>query len=184
MNIPNTISIVRILLIPLFVYFFLKGDWVTAALFLAGSGLTDFLDGFIARRFNQITELGKILDPIADKLTQAAVAVCMAIHQPMLIPLLSIFIIKEALMLCGSIFLLRRGMKPGPAKWYGKIATAAFYASMFAIILLEAFAKFDYGILMLVLITISTALMVHAFIRYLLLFLRMNREAREKSPKA
>ena len=170
MNVPNFISIVRILLLPFFIYYFQKGNWLVSAGILALSGFTDFLDGFIARKFGKITELGKILDPIADKLTQATVAVCMAFHQVVLIPLLSVFIIKEFTMLCGSLVLLRKGLRPTAAKWYGKIATAGFYVAMFSIVLLEAFSAFDYTVLMLILTAVSAALMIHALVRYIFLF--------------
>lgn len=178
MNVPNSISFVRILLLPIFIYYFLQDNWMAAAGVLAFSGFTDFLDGFIARKFNKITELGKILDPIADKLTQATVAVCMAIHQPELIPLLSVFIIKEFTMLCGSIVLFRKGLRPASAKWYGKVATGGFYIAMFSVILLEACAPFEYTGVILVLTAISAVLMVHAFIRYIFLFLSIIRESR------
>ena len=74
-TIPNLLSFFRILLIPAFAVLFSKGQLVWAVVMLALSGLSDFFDGKIARRFNQVSELGKILDPIADKLTQATIAI-------------------------------------------------------------------------------------------------------------
>ena len=74
-TIPNLLSFLRIVMVPIMSVLFLKGEtgWAVFVLFL--SGLSDFLDGKIARRFNQISELGKVLDPIADKLTQIMIAV-------------------------------------------------------------------------------------------------------------
>jgi phosphatidylglycerophosphate synthase len=87
---------------------------LNAAAILLLSGLTDMLDGIIARKCHQITELGQMLDPLSDKLTQGAVAICLAVKQPILIPFLAIFVIKETLMVCAGIFLISRKKKrPG-----------------------------------------------------------------------
>lgn len=75
LTVPNAMSLFRILVIPFFAYFFLKDNLTAAVIALALSGLSDALDGFVARRFNQITELGKMLDPLADKLTQGTVEI-------------------------------------------------------------------------------------------------------------
>ena len=102
MNIPNGLSILRILLVPVFVVLYLKGIEPGREAFqywsfvvLAVSGLTDCFDGMIARKYNQITDLGKILDPVADKMTQLAVLICLVVHYPNLLPLLVICVCKE-----------------------------------------------------------------------------------------
>ena len=129
-NVPNALSLFRIVLIVPFVYYFLHEQIVPAAACLVLSGLSDMFDGMIARKFHQITELGKMLDPVADKLTQGTVAVCLAIEQPVLIPLLAIFIVKELLMLvAGSFLVLKKKKRPTGSKWYGKVATILFYFS-------------------------------------------------------
>lgn len=90
-NIPNALSIVRLLLLPLFVVLILVVErdadvpvWSFAVLVL--SGVTDSLDGIIARRFNQITDIGKLLDPVADKITQVTVVICLAVRYTVLFP--------------------------------------------------------------------------------------------------
>jgi cardiolipin synthase (CMP-forming) len=85
-NVPNILTIVRILLIVPFVIYYTGDQILKAAAVLLLSGLTDMLDGMIARRYHQITELGQMLDPLSDKLTQGAVAICLAVKQPILIP--------------------------------------------------------------------------------------------------
>lgn len=105
-TIPNLLSVLRILLILPFVYFFMTGNVLLAGLMLALSGLSDLFDGMIARKFNQVTDLGKMLDPVADKLTQGTVAICLAIWEPVLLPILAIFIVKELAMLAGGIYLV------------------------------------------------------------------------------
>ena len=140
-TIPNLLSFIRILLIPVFAYLFYKGQLVWAVVVLALSGLSDLFDGKIARRFNQVSELGKMLDPIADKLTQATIAVMLfftflnaqnrTLHLFAWVFLL--FIIKELVMLIGGALMLHFGLRPGAAEIYGKAATMAFYLVMISI---------------------------------------------------
>ena len=94
LTVPNAMSLFRILVIPFFIVFAVRGNIAGALIMLGLSGLSDALDGYVARRFNQITELGKMLDPFADKLTQGAVAICIAIRYPSICPLLFLFVIK------------------------------------------------------------------------------------------
>ena len=94
-TIPNLLSLIRILLIPVFVALFFHDEMIGAALILILSGLTDTLDGYIARHFNMITNLGKVLDPIADKLTQAVVAFCLCVKMPAVIPLFVLLVLKD-----------------------------------------------------------------------------------------
>ena len=82
LTIPNILSFLRILLITPFMILFLNGNYVWASLMIIISGLTDCVDGFIARKFNQVSEFGKILDPVADKLTLLAVGVGICIISP------------------------------------------------------------------------------------------------------
>ncbi len=183
MNVPNSLSILRILLIPVFCIAFLNGQdyYIYAGLALALSGLSDMLDGVIARRFNQITELGKWLDPIADKLTLGAVVVCMWIefHEeyPILTPLFAILILKEIAMAVGGMIVVRGLDEMVPSQIWGKIGTACFYFSMLIIVLLTAF---DIGgaarpYIIVGLVTLSVVLMVYAFIRYFILGLEILR---------
>ena len=91
-NIPNILSFIRIIIIVPFVLYFLNDDYLLAALMLIFSGLSDMFDGLIARKLNQITKLGKVLDPVADKLTLTAVIICMGIKFPEIFPLVIILI--------------------------------------------------------------------------------------------
>ncbi len=139
MNIPNMLSIFRIFLIPIFIYYYfnLSYDYFfIPALILILSGITDVLDGFIARKYNSITQLGKILDPLADKLTQFALCLCFTIRYNGLLFLLIIFLLKEILMLLGGILLVKSGFKIQSARWYGKLSTFVFYLSTFILILI------------------------------------------------
>ena len=129
-TIPNLLSLLRLMMIPVFVVLYLNGydDWTAVMLML--SGLTDVVDGFIARRFGQITDLGKALDPVADKLTQAAMLLCLVSRHPMMILPLSLLAVKETFAGISGLLVIRRtGMVPG-AQWHGKLTTLMLYGMM------------------------------------------------------
>ena len=124
-SIPNIMGYVRILLIPVFVALYLNKLFAWSILALAINIMTDFFDGIVARKFNQITELGIFIDPLADKLTQAAVVVTLAFTYPLLWPVFVIEFIKENTMLFGGGYIYKKkGRKLQGAKWYGKVGTA------------------------------------------------------------
>lgn len=141
-SIPNLLSMLRILIIPFFAWAYLgmdpEGGYPIACLLLLLSGLSDMLDGFIARRFHMVTEVGKLLDPVADKLTQITILTCLSIRRPSFLLLLLVYLLKELLMLTGGVLLLRRHIHPGSAKWFGKVATCFFYLSMAVVLFLPA----------------------------------------------
>ncbi len=142
LTIPNLLTVLRIFLIPVFAILFYneKYIWAVFALFL--SGLSDFLDGKIARRFNQVSDLGKVLDPIADKLTQITIAVMLffvfrGVESSTLRAfswVFLFFLFKEGIMVVGGAVMLSKGIRPGAAEIWGKIATFFFYGTMLLII--------------------------------------------------
>jgi cardiolipin synthase len=145
----------------------MNDNYLAAFIILAVSGVTDMLDGLIARKFNQFTELGQMLDPLFDKLTQAAVAICFAIKEPILVPLLAVFVVKEALMVAGAVKLIGKNKKkPSGSKWYGKVATVLFYISFGVIVGLKWIWNFESLPLDIVLLSITAAFMIYAFVRY------------------
>lgn len=173
-SIPNLLSLLRLLLIPVFIIMFFSSfpnHRGVAAAVLVLSGLTDCLDGFIARRFNMVTEIGKLLDPLADKLTQAAVCICLFIAYPWLIWLLVLFIVKEALMIAGGLGILRKGLAIGSSRWYGKLSTVIFYIVMITVIAFPLLP--DQAVLALILIALG--FMVFSFVMYLGVYIRLVR---------
>ena len=180
LTVPNAMSLFRILVIPFFAYFFLKDNLTAAVIALALSGLSDALDGFVARRFNQITELGKMLDPLADKLTQGTVAVCIAVRYPTICPLLFLLVTKELVMLCGACFLLHRGKKPCAAKWYGKVSTTLFYAAIVLIVVMDGFMQVQpevFNLVSNIALVVTAAFMLYTFVRYFGVFREILRNA-------
>ena len=178
-SIPNLMGYFRILLIPLFSWMYCTadstGDYYAAAVVVGISGLTDMFDGKIARRFNMITELGKFIDPLADKLTQAALLICLAVRYPLMRAVLVLFVIKEGFMVVMGALLLPRGKKLDGAMWFGKVCTAVLYAVLFLLLLLPGIgiAAAD------VLIAVCGVFLLISFLMYIPVFRRMWKESRE-----
>lgn len=129
-SIPNILSYFRLLLIPLFIVLYVQEDFTEALITLAASGLSDILDGRIARKYNMVTDLGKVLDPVADKLTQCAMMICVAMRYPAMWWLLGLHVVKEAVMLIMGWYVLKRTDTVNSAIWAGKLCTGVIYAVM------------------------------------------------------
>jgi len=129
-NIPNILTIFRIALIPFIVITIINDQYFTAIMFFLLSGLTDVLDGFIARKCNYITDFGKLMDPLADKLTQISTLISIVIKG--LIPywILIIILLKEVIMVCGASFLYGKSTVVS-SKWFGKLSTVVLYIAIF-----------------------------------------------------
>ena len=175
-TIPNLLSLLRLLLVPVFAVLYLKSDtnpvllyWAIAVLVI--SGLSDALDGYIARRFNQMSEFGKLLDPVADKLTQVVVLVCVTIRFSELLPLLVICFVKELLQIIGGLLLFKNSTKIEGSRWYGKLATFVFYGVLAVFLFFEPAPW-----LSAILIALVAVLMLFAFFNYLHLFIKMRHE--------
>ncbi|MCH1983257.1 CDP-alcohol phosphatidyltransferase family protein [Ruminococcus sp. OA3] len=139
LSIPNLLGYFRIILLPIYLYVYINAsserDYYLAVLIIFLSFLSDFLDGKIARHFNMITDFGKILDPIADKITQGALALSFTFRYPAVAVLLAVFLIKEAVMGILGLYLLKQGVRTEGAKMHGKICTAILDATMFVLLL-------------------------------------------------
>ena len=169
-TIPNMLSLARIALIPPVISIYMHGHYVAAGIILIASALTDSLDGFIARRFNQITSLGKVLDPIADKLTQFAVAICLCFSYTALIPLAIVLTAKELAMAVMGFLLLRRGQEPFSARWWGKIASFVFYISVIVIMIFGARIS---PALVWIIALIAISLLAYSLWRYIGIYRRL-----------
>ena len=176
-SIPNLMGYFRILLIPLFSWMYCTadstGDYYAAAVVVGVSGLTDMFDGKIARRFHMITELGKFIDPLADKLTQAALLICLAVRYPLMRAVLVLFVIKEGFMAVMGALLLPRGKKLDGAMWFGKVCTAVLYAVLFLLLLLPGIGTTAANVL----IGICGAFLLFSFLMYIPVFRRRWKES-------
>ena len=169
-TIPNLLSLLRLALIPVYMTIYLKGtlprDFYLAGGILALSCLTDLLDGWIARRFHMTTNLGKILDPAADKATQFAVILGLSVRYAVMRPVLVLFVIKEGFQcIAGLYHLFNRRMLPGalPA---GKICTTVLFCSLTGLIF---FPDLSERIVTIIAI-IDTVFLLYAFLHYIFAF--------------
>lgn len=175
-NIPNALSVVRIALIPAFVTLYLLHLDMWAFAVLLVSGLTDAVDGFVARRFNMITDCGKLLDPLSDKLTQVAVVVCLTTRYTELLPLTVLCFVKELAQAIGGILLLRKKVQAQGAKWFGKVSTVLFYATMLVIVLWYDTLVVTAPWVLYALVGLVALFMLIAFVGYLRMYLVMRHE--------
>lgn len=178
LTIPNLLSLFRILTIPFFIYFYMKDMVYVAIIVLVAGGLSDCVDGYIARKFNQITDLGKMLDPLADKLTQAAIAVCIAFKYPIIAPVLIFFIVKELIMLIGAVVLLKKGARPVAANWYGKLGTLLFYLSVTVVVIMTlcSVPSPAFEIVSYILLGLTALIMAYSLFKYFLIALSQLKE--------
>ena len=144
-TIPNLLSAFRIGLIPVYLTIYLNADsaedYALAASVLAVSCLTDLVDGKIARKFNMISRVGKVLDPLADKLTQLSLILCLSPRRKMLKYLLVIFLIKEFWQLFAMIAAMRRGKALDGALWSGKVSTTVLFTGLGLMFLLPGMSE-------------------------------------------
>ncbi|MGI6587052.1 MAG: CDP-alcohol phosphatidyltransferase family protein [Gracilibacteraceae bacterium] len=136
MNIPNALTIFRLVLIPGFVYYYFSsmgyGERIAMVLF-AAAGLTDILDGFIARRCNLVTRLGTVLDPLADKLMLLTVLISITMKNQIPLWIIIVVAIKETLLVLGAITLFNQHDIVVPANRFGKLSTIAFYIAILSV---------------------------------------------------
>lgn len=137
-HLPNTLTVIRLLLIPAIVFYILTGNYILAFIFFTLSGITDIADGFIARKFNLVSNFGKLMDPLADKLTQIATLASLVFTNIIPVWILLIVFLKEFIMICGASFLYGKDVVVY-SKWYGKLATVLFYIAIVVSLLLKQF---------------------------------------------
>lgn len=136
LTVPNILSFIRLLLVPVYAILFFKDRMISALCVFLAASLTDFLDGYIARKYNLITDLGKLLDPLADKLMVLTSMFCLAIGTaayPPVIPWAAVIILlcKEGLMILGGMFMLRKKIVVASVM-AGKAAHCVFLAALIA----------------------------------------------------
>ena len=138
-TVPNLLSVVRLLMIPVYMSIYLLSDSLTnrivAGTIMAVSCITDMIDGMIARKCNQISTVGKVLDPLADKLTQFSVIICLVLDHPVLWVIVGLFVVKELFQLIAGIITLRKGKMLKGALISGKVSTAVLFTSLISMII-------------------------------------------------
>ena len=135
-NIPNILTIFRFVLIPFLIVGMITNNWIATFVFLTISAVTDVLDGAIARKFNLISDFGKLMDPLADKLTQITMLVGFSLKGVIPLWLVGLVLIKEITMITGASFLYGKEMVVS-SKWYGKLSTVMLYVAMVSSIIIN-----------------------------------------------
>ena len=172
-TVPNVMSFFRLLLIPVIMWVYLaKKDYVLVAVLLVVSGITDVADGFIARHFNQISNLGKMLDPVADKFTEGILMILLALRYPLFWADVVIFAVGAFLMSFWGIRAINRSHLVNAAHWYGKITTVFLYASIFTLLLWEKIPKAAANAI----IVICGLMVIGNVTMYGLFYMRLRRE--------
>lgn len=168
-HVPNILTTIRFFLIPVIFYFAMQNNYIVAIVFLIISGITDVLDGYIARRFNYITKFGTLFDPFVDKLTQISTLLVLVIQNIIPVWILIIVIIKEVTMIICASFLFKKQNLAIPSRWYGKMTTVVFYIAIFSSMIIRQF-NIPYSI-DIYLYYIALALAVFSLIKYFQVFI-------------
>lgn len=180
-NIPNLLCYIRFLLIPLFVYEYLTAEGINDYYIAGGiifiAGLTDFADGYIARKFNMVTELGKALDPIADKMMQVAIVIALLSRYEWIMWVFVLFVVKECAMAIMYLILAKQQRTYGGALWFGKISTAIFYVTMGILIFVPLLPL----VVVNTLIAITFVGLFFSFGMYILSFRDIQRQVKAKA---
>lgn len=180
-TVPNVISMFRLVLIPVFVWVYIgaRNNLLTVIL-LAVSGLSDVLDGLIARKFNMVSDLGKALDPVADKLTQIAMLFCLVFrYRYMLIPLL-LLTVKEIIAGTTGIAVIKATNEVRSAEWHGKVATFSLYVMMIMHLLWPVIAPPDIPVTVSVIsVAVTTGVIAMSFVLYTARNIRLIRQAKQ-----
>lgn len=175
-TIPNILTVFRlVLIIPIVITYLVNDNNIATIVLVAISAFSDVIDGIIARKFNMITELGKLLDPVADKLTQLALAIILCVKFPyMLIPL-GVLVLKEVVSGIIGIYVVKHLKHTLFAEWHGKLATVFLYGIMLAHLVWPDMNQ----TVSLVLIITSASLLLLSFVLYLLRYKRLIKEIKE-----
>ena len=161
-TIPNLLSLFRLAPIPVYVIIYLNDYYFISAAILAVSCLTDLIDGKIARQFNMVSAVGKILDPLADKATQFALILCLSVEYPLLWCLTCCFVIKEGFQLIAGSINLRKGIMLKGALMSGKICTTVLFLSLIFMILVPNL----HYLTVLIITIVDLVFMLIAFLDY------------------
>ena len=183
LTIPNLLSLFRLVLIPVYVYIYLNASkawhYITAGAVLAVSCLTDAVDGKIARKYNMISNVGKLLDPAADKITQLALTICLASKYPILKPVLALFVVKEAFQLIAVIVNFRQGKVLPGALMAGKVCTTVLFVSLIALVL---FPNMNELLVDFIALT-NGVFLSFSFVSYILAYYGKNKKVEDFHPE-
>lgn len=180
MNIPNILTAIRFVFIPFFGYYLYNERYTVAMILFLLAGVTDVLDGIIARKFNMVTSFGKLADPLADKLMQLTALTILTIQDIIPLPVLIIVVAKESFMIIGSILIYKKVNFVVQADWYGKFATVVFFLAIVLTILVRSglFANPYSDIIVNIAVIIAVGSTLFAFFMYTIEFGRLTMKSK------
>ena len=164
-QIPNILTVLRLIMVPVFAYTYFaladgNGVYITAGIYIL-AWATDVLDGWLARRNNWITDIGKLLDPLADKLMQITAAVCFTIDNRIFLCLLIPLLIKELGMVIGALIIIRKTNVVVQSHWYGKTATVLLFGCALTRIVFRGYPTLDIILCVIMLVSMLFALIMY-----------------------
>ena len=178
-TIPNLLSLFRLILIPVNVHIYLNAteaiEYIIAGTIMAISCITDMVDGKIARKYNMISNVGKVLDPLADKFTQLALILCLSARYPILYPVLVLFLTKEFFQLFVAIFHIRKGKALPGALMAGKVCTTVMFTSLIALVLFPDLNEITVDLIVLT----DAVFLLISFISYILAYFGKNKKVQD-----
>lgn len=171
-KIPNILCYIRILLVPFFIYLYLSDYYWQSAIVLIVASLTDIADGYIARHFHMITDWGKFIDPVADKLMQFSMLFVITFRRPLVLILIVEYVLKEVILLIIGLMIYHKGFNLNGANWAGKLCTVVFDSVMFLLMFLPNIPK----PVVLFLISLVSVFLIIAFCSYLTAYISLYKE--------
>ena len=171
-TIPNILCYIRILLVPIFVYLYLREEYLLSAAVIVSASLTDCVDGYIARHYNMITDWGKFIDPVADKLMQFAMLFVAVLKQPIFLIVIIEYLLKEIILLVIGLFIYHKGYNLNGAIIAGKVCSVVFDIVLIAFIFLPNLPKS----LVYAGVTLVSVFLAIAFVAYLRAYMQLYRE--------
>lgn len=183
LTVPNLLSLFRLMLIPVYVHLYRNAvtqpQYAAAAGVMALSCLTDLADGKIARQFHMVTRLGTVLDPLADKLTQLTLFLCLSVRYPLLYPILILFFVKELFQILAGIGHLRRGKVLPGALMAGKICTTVLFVSFIALVLFPEMKP----VAVTAMVTLDGVFLLFSFLSYIGAYYGKNAKVQNIDPE-
>ena len=180
-TIPNILTSFRIILIPFIIWFYFD-ERIAAHIYISISlivlsGITDIADGFIARKYNMISDVGRVLDPIADKLTQFSIAICLIKTHPLIVSVVAVIFVKEMATLIGAIIFINKVKTTPQAQWWGKMTTVVIYLTILFFIICDLLEYTAPAAVEVTVIAANIGCMVFAFLNYLLVYIEGRKRA-------
>lgn len=183
LTIPNALSLLRLLLIPVYMSVYLRAETRSqiylAGMILAASCLTDLADGWIARRFEMESVIGRILDPAADKLTQFSLIYALTVKYPLLKAVLLLFLLKEGFQITAGVLALRQGKILPGALTAGKVCTTVLFATLLFLVIVPAAGTNTVKVL----VTVDAVFLLFSFVKYVLAYYGKNTVVQDFRPK-